>query len=103
MHIRKPQRATVHEFFSRVEVLNGHLKDLPTLKNSPMAVATTKKGNVLFGYAELALILLVAVPITWQNQYILMHSTVPESPRQLLADLENIKRVMPEHDSKKPT
>lgn len=54
----------MREFFSRMEVLNGHLKDLPTLKNSPMAVATTKKGNVHFGYAELALILLAAVPIT---------------------------------------
>ena len=64
MHIRKPQRATVREFFSRMEVLNGHLKDLPTLKNSPMAVATTKKGIVHFGYAERALILLAAVPIT---------------------------------------
>jgi hypothetical protein len=50
MTVRKLQRATVREFFSRVETLNGHLKYLPTLKNSPMAVATTKKGNVPFGY-----------------------------------------------------
>ena len=77
----KPQRAsTVREFFFHVETLNGHLKYLPTLKNSPMAVATTKKGNVPFGYANLALILLVAVPITWQNQYNLVHATVPDSP-----------------------
>ncbi len=77
-----------------METLNGQLKDLPTLKNSPMAVPTTKKGNVPFGYAELALILLAAVPIHWQNQYNLMHSTVPESPRTLLTDLENIERVI---------
>ena len=30
MTVRKPQRATVREFFSRVETLNGHLKYLPT-------------------------------------------------------------------------
>ena len=30
-----------------------------------------------------------------------MHSTVPESPRQLLADLDNMERVMLERDSKK--
>ena len=53
-----------------------------------MAVATTKKGNVPFGYADLALILLAAVPITWQNQYNLTHATVPDSPCQLLVDLE---------------
>ncbi len=97
----KPQRATVREFFSCVETLNDHLKYLPTLKNSPMAVTTTKKGNVPFGYADLALILLAAVPITWQNQYNLTHATVPDSPRQLLADLENVERVMMEHKSER--
>jgi hypothetical protein len=29
-----------------------------------------------------------------ENQYSLTHSTVPEAPRMLLPDLENIKRVM---------
>jgi hypothetical protein len=81
-----------------VEVLNGYLKILPTLKNSPMAVMTNKNGNVPFGYANLASILLTAVPITWQNQYNLTYSTMPELPRQLLADLENIKHVMMERD-----
>ena len=95
MTVRKPQRATVHEFFSRVETLNSHLKYLPTLKNSPMAGATTKKGNVL------ALILLAAVPITWQNQYNLMHATVLDSPCQLLADLENIECVMMERKNER--
>ena len=77
-----------------MEVLNGYLKYLPTLKNSPKAVATTKKGNVPFEEADLASVVLVALPLTWQNQYNLMHSTLPESPRVLLADLENIERVM---------
>jgi hypothetical protein len=84
-----------------VETLNGHLKYLQTLKNSPMSVATTKKGNVPFGYADLALILLAAVTITWQNQYNLTHATVPDSSCQLLEDLENIKRVMMESKSER--
>jgi hypothetical protein len=99
--IRKPQRATVRQFVSRVEVLNGYLRYLPTLKNSPKAVATTKKGNVPFEEADLASIMLAALQLTWQNQYNLMHSTVPESPRALLADLENIERVMLERYGEK--
>ena len=99
--IRKPQRATVRQFISRVEVLNGYLKYLPTLKNSPKAVATTKKGNIPFEEADLASIMLAALPLAWQNQYNLTHSTVPESPRALLADLENIERVMLERYGEK--
>ena len=92
--IRKPQWATVHQFVSRVEVLNGYLKHLPTLKDSPKAVATTKKGNVPFEEADLVSIMLAALPLTWQNQYNLTHSTVPESPYVLLASLENINGMM---------
>jgi hypothetical protein len=99
--IRKPQRATVRQFVSRVEVPNGYLGYLPTLKNSPKAVVTTKKGNVPFEEADLASIMLAALPLTWQNQYNLMHSTVPESPCALLADLENIERVMLERYGEK--
>jgi hypothetical protein len=58
------------------------------LKNSPKAVATTKKGNVPFEGADLASIMLAALPLMWQNQNNLMHSTEPESPCALLADLE---------------
>jgi hypothetical protein len=86
---------------SRVEVLNGYLRHLPTLKDSPKAVATTKKGNVPFEEADLASIMLAALPLTWQNQYNLTHSTVPKSPRALLADLENIERIMLERYSEK--
>ena len=41
--IQKPQWATIHHFISHVEVVNWYLKHLPMLKNSPKAVATTKK------------------------------------------------------------
>ena len=43
------------------------------------AVASTVKGNVIFGDGELASIILASTPQTWQNQYNLTHSTVPES------------------------
>jgi hypothetical protein len=77
-----------------MEVLNSYLWHLPTLKNSPKTVVTTKKGNIPFAEANLARIILASVPITWQNQYSLTHSTVPKAPRMLLPDLENIKHVM---------
>jgi hypothetical protein len=55
--IQKPQQATIHQFISHVEVLNGYLRHLPMLKNSPKADATTKKGNVPFEEADLASII----------------------------------------------
>ena len=71
------------------------------MKNSPRAVATTKMGNVPFEAADLASIILAALPLSWQNQYNMTHSTVPESPRVLMPELENIERVMMErYDSK---
>ncbi len=75
-------------------VLNDYVKHLPTLKDGSKAVPTTKKGNISFGKADLAAIVLSSVPISWQNQYNLNHSTVPESTCMLLLDLEAIKRVM---------
>ena len=67
-----------------MEVLNGYLRHLPMLKDSPKAVATTQKGNVPFEEADLMSIMLAALPLTWQNQYNLMHSTIPESPLSLI-------------------
>jgi hypothetical protein len=66
------------------------------LKDSSKAVPTTKKGNVPFGKADLATIVLSSVLMSWQNQYNLNHSTVPESTCTLLLDLEAIKQVMVE-------
>ncbi len=66
------------------------------LKDSSKAVPTTKKGNIPFGKADLAAIVLLSVPMSWQNQYNLNHSMVPKSTRTLLPDLEAIKRVMVE-------
>jgi hypothetical protein len=89
--MRKPQRATVLQHISQIGVLNDCTRLLPTLMNSSKAVSMTKKGNVPFGKADLALIVLASVAMTWQNQYNLNHTIVPESMPALLLDLEAIK------------
>jgi hypothetical protein len=48
--------------YIRIEVLNDYVRHLPMLKDSPKAVLKTKKGNVTFGKADLAAIVLVSVP-----------------------------------------
>ncbi len=95
-HIRKPQRVTIRAFVTRMGLLNDYLAYLPTVKDSSMAIADTKKGNIPFDDADLAGIVLKTVPTLWVNQYNLTHLTLPKSPRLLLPDLENIKRVMKE-------
>ncbi len=77
-------------------VLNDYVKHLPTLKDSSKAVPTIKKGNIPFGKADLATIVLSSVSMLWQNRYNLNHSMVPESTCMLLPDLEAIERVMVE-------
>ncbi len=94
--MRKPQRATVQQHILQMGVLNDYVKHLPTLKDSSKAVPTMKKGNIPFGKADLAAIVLLSVPMSWQNQYNLNHSTVPKSTRTLLQDLEAIEQVMVE-------
>jgi hypothetical protein len=61
----------------------------------------SKKGNITFGEADLATIVLSSVPMTWQNQYNLTHLTVLKSTRALLLDLEDIKQVMVEKQNEK--
>jgi hypothetical protein len=79
---------------SRMEALNKYLGILPTIKNSPLAVASTEMGNVPFTKATHASIILSHLPVAWRNQYNLTHSTVPKSPRaMMLMDLENIEKV----------
>jgi hypothetical protein len=90
------QRATVRQHISRMGVLNDCVKHLPTVKGSSKAVPTTKKVNIPFGEADPAAIVLTSVPMSWQNQYNLNHSMVPESTRTLLPDLEAIEQVMVE-------
>ncbi len=89
--VRKPQRANVRQHISRMGVLNDYVKHLPTLKDSSKAVPMTKKDNIPFSEADLAAIVLSSVPMLWQNQYNLNHSTVFKSTHTLLPDLEPIK------------
>jgi hypothetical protein len=93
-HVRKPQRVTMQASVTRMSLLNNYLAYLPTVKDSFMAVENTKKGNIPFDKADLAVIVLKAVPILWVNQYNLTHLTLPKSPWLLLLDLENIEHVM---------
>ncbi len=94
--IKKPQQVTVHRFVSRMGVLNDYLAYLPTIFDSSIAIAGTKKMNVPFNEADLAGIVLNSVPSSWVNQYNMMRATLPKNPRALLNDLEAIKRVMDE-------
>jgi hypothetical protein len=82
-------------------VLNDYARYLPMLKDSPKAVPMTKNGNIPFGKADLAAIMLVSVQMTWQNQYNLTHLRVPKSTSAMLPDLEAIKRVMVEKQNEK--
>jgi hypothetical protein len=61
--VRKPQRTTVRQHISRMGVLNNYVKHLPTLKDSSKAVQAAKKGNIPFGEADLAAIVLLSVPM----------------------------------------
>jgi hypothetical protein len=88
--IKKPQRVTVRQFVSRMGVLNNYLAYLPTVFDSSIAVAGTKKMNVPFDKADLAEIVLNSVPSSWVNQYTMTHSTLPKNPRALLNNLEAI-------------
>jgi hypothetical protein len=94
--IKKPQQVTVCQFVSRMGVLNDYLAYLPTVYDSLMAVAGTKKMNVPFDEADLARNVLNLVPSSWVNQYNTMHSTLHKNPRALLNDLEAIEQVMDE-------
>jgi hypothetical protein len=97
----KPQRATVQQHISQMGVLNDYVRHLPTFKDSPKAVLTMKKGNVPFGEADLAAIVLASVSMMWQNQYNLNHTTVPESTCAMLPDLEAIECIMVEKQNEK--
>ncbi len=84
------------QHISRMGVLNDYVNNLPALKDSSKAVPTTKKGNIPFSKADLAAIVLSSVLMSWQNQYNLNHSTVPESTCTLLLYLEAIEQVIVE-------
>ncbi len=99
--VKKPVGWTIRVHISQMEVLNKYLGILPTIKNSPLAVATTEMGNVPFMEATHASIILSHLSVAWRNQYNLTHKTVPELPRAMLQDLENIKKLFIEKYNEK--
>ncbi len=100
--LKKPRQLTVQNHISCCKVLNGYIGHLPTLRNSPLVVASTKKGNKPFNKATLASIVLSTCPTDWRNQYKMNHKTVPESMRSMRLNLENIKKVLPQKMVRKP-
>ncbi len=99
--IKKTVRSTVWQHVCHMKTLNKYLGMLPTIKNSPMAVASTELGNVPFTKATHTSIILSHLPVAWRNQYDLTHKTVPESPRAMLVDLENIEKMQVEKYNEK--
>ena len=79
-----------------METLKKYIGLLPTIKNSPQAVASMELGNVTFNETTLASIILNHLPVAWRTQYALMHTLVPESLRAILLDLENIEKLFVE-------
>jgi hypothetical protein len=94
--IKKPVRLTIRLHVCHMETLIKYLGMLPMIKNSPMAVASTELGNVPFNEATHSSIILSHLPVAWRNQYNLTHKTIPESPRAMLLDLENIEKMQVE-------
>ncbi len=99
--VKKPIRWTIQMHISCMEVLNKYLGILPTIKNSPLAVASTEMGNVPFTEATHASIILSHLPVAWRNQYDLTHKTVLELPCATLQDLENIEKLFIKKYNKK--
>ncbi len=92
--VKNPTHVPVGSFMVQMGLLDNYLAHLSTVKDSPMAVEDRMKGNVPFDQANLARIMLKAIPSSWVNQYNLTNTMLPKSPRQWLPDLENIKSVM---------
>jgi hypothetical protein len=100
-HLKKPAKSSIRAHMTRIrmETLNKYLEQLPTIKNSPHAVASAEYGNVPFNESMLASIILSHLPVAWRNQYNLTHTIVPESLRAILLDLENLEKVFAERSN----
>ena len=95
-NLKKPTKSSIRAHMTRMETLNKYIGLLPTIKNSPQAVASTELGNVPFNETTLVSIILNHLPVAWRTQYALTHTLVPESPRAILLDLENIEKLFSE-------
>jgi hypothetical protein len=66
-HLKKPAKSSIRAHVTRMETLNKYLEQLPTIKNSPQAVASTEYGNVPFNESTLASIVPSHLPVAWRN------------------------------------
>jgi hypothetical protein len=64
-HLKKPAKSSIRAHVTRIETLNKYLEQLPTIKNSPQAVALTEYGNVPFNKSTLASIILSHCENRW--------------------------------------
>ena len=58
-----------------------------------MVVTFTEFENIPYAEATHLSLILLHLPLAWRNQYDLTHKTVPESPRAMLLDFENIEKL----------
>ncbi len=79
--LKNPIKMTIRQHTMHMEVLNGYPMYLPMLKDSAMAVASTKKGNKPFSKAKHVGMIMATCPIAWRSQYNLTHKIVPSLPR----------------------
>ncbi len=101
-NLKKPAKSSIQAHVTRMATLNKYLGLLPTIKNSPQAVASMELGNVPFNETTLASITLNHLPVAWRIQYALTHTLVSESPRAILLDLENIEKLFAKNQMKQP-
>jgi hypothetical protein len=99
--LKKPHKMPIKGHVSHCETRNGYISLLPTLQDSSLAVAFTERGNVPFNSATLAGIVLATCHVDWRNLYELNHTTVPESTRSMLHNLENIEKIFVEKNNEK--
>ncbi len=100
--LKKPQQVPVRYFFQQVEQLNGYLLYLFCTYDSPRATAAIKP-ILAFNEAELVNLLLRMCPKSWQDQYIFMQDSLPQSIRKLLGILENVEKVVANSNAKEKT
>jgi hypothetical protein len=58
-HLKKPAKSSIRAHVTRMKTLNKYLEQLPTIKNSPQAVALNEYGNVPFNEST------VELPTPW--------------------------------------
>ena len=65
--VKKPMKWTIQMHVNQMETLNKYIGILPTIKISPLIVASTEFGNDPFTKATHASIILSHLPIAWRN------------------------------------